>query len=433
MPTISTSTKRPRRLVTAVGAAAVAASVMLAGCAKGSATKSSDSNGTVTIHYLTFSAAPDHLKDLGAIVSSFEKANPKIKVAVQSAPYSSYFTQLQTSIAGGTAPDTFELDYADFVTYAANGSLLDMAAPAAADANWQPNVLSPSSMSEFQYSGKQYALPESFSTVLLIYNKNLFDQAHLAYPTSSWTWNDMMNAATKLTAKSKGTYGLFQPVTFNEFYKALDQAGGQFFNADKTQATFNSPQGVAAANWLIGKLGKTMPTLAQVGSTPNFDTNLFTSGKLAMWINGNWQFDGLKSVPFGYDVAVEPGDTTQASAVFENGVAISKSSPHASQAFKWLDYLTTSEESTQARISSSWELPPLADSSKLSGYLDIKPPANRQAVFDSLQHQSLQPVIAKEQQLQDIVNNALESAAEGKQSVQQALDSAAAKVNTLLH
>lgn len=421
---------RPSRTRIAAAGAVVAA-LALGACAKGSATSNDNSGGVTTVHYMTFSAAPDHLKDLNAIVTAFEKANPEIKVKVETAPYDSYFTKLQTAIAGGTAPDTFELDYTDFVTYADGGSLADLAAPAKSDSGWDPSKLNSSAMHAFNHDGVQYAIPESFSTVLLFYNKKLFDRKHLAYPTANWTWADETKAAKQLTDKSKGIYGEFQPVTFNEFYKAVDQAGGSFLSQDGKKATFNSPQGVAAAKWLIDKPGTTMPSLKAIGDTPDFDTNLFTSGKLAMWINGNWQFDALKKVPFGWDVVVEPGDKRKASAVFENAVAISKASSHQDADFKWLDFLTTSQQSIDSRVNSSWELPPLSDASKLSGYLKIRPPANREAVMAALGKQSLQPVIAKEQQLQDIVNNALQQAAGGA-DVQKTLDAAAAKVNALL-
>ena len=81
---------------------------------------------TTEISYFTFSAAPDHTKDLDAMVAAFEAANPGTKVKVETAPYADYFTELQTRVAGGDAPDVFELNYENFVTYASKGVLLDL-------------------------------------------------------------------------------------------------------------------------------------------------------------------------------------------------------------------------------------------------------------------------------------------------------------------
>jgi len=117
----------------------------------------------VKLTYFTFSAAPDHLKDLDAIIKAFNKEHPNITIDVQTAAYADYFTKLQTSVAGGTAPDTFELNYENFVTYASAGSLLDLTAPSSADAEFDASAYYPKAYGVFQQDAKQYGLPESFS------------------------------------------------------------------------------------------------------------------------------------------------------------------------------------------------------------------------------------------------------------------------------
>jgi hypothetical protein len=62
-------------------------------------------NGT-TITFMTFSAAPTHLKDLDTIRRGFEAANPGIHVQVQPVAFDQYFTKLQVAVAGNSAPDT---------------------------------------------------------------------------------------------------------------------------------------------------------------------------------------------------------------------------------------------------------------------------------------------------------------------------------------
>jgi multiple sugar transport system substrate-binding protein len=417
--------------ITKAAATALVAGLLATACAQGSATKGAESTpgGKVTLRYFTFSAAPDHVKDLDTIVAAFEKEHPGVDVVVETAPYDEYFTKLQTSIAGGTAPDAFELNYENFVTYAAAGSLLDLGTVAD---DSDVSVYAQESVAAFKHDGKQYALPASFSTVVLIYNKDLFNKAGVAEPTADWTWADEQAAAQKLTDKSNKVYGDFQPVQFFEFYKTLKQAGGEFLSADGKKATFDSPAGVKAATWLVNKVGKTMPTEAEIGGTADYDTNLFKSGKLAMWHNGIWQFAGLKDVPFGWDVVVEPGDTTKASAVFHNAVAASATTRHGKEAWAWARFLSSSGIAATTRIASSWELPPVSDQSVLAGYLKDPKPANRQAVFDSLKSIALPPVIQRQQEMQDAVTKELSNAAAGREPVKDALAAAAAKVDELL-
>jgi multiple sugar transport system substrate-binding protein len=400
----------------------------LVSCSQGTATKKADNGvgGTTTVRYMNFSANDGHEKDLAAIAAAFTKANPKIKVQIETVPYADYFTKLQTAVAGGTAADAFELNYENSVTYAANGSLAELKGVDGA-------AYKKSLLDAFTRDGKQYGLPESFSNVVLFYNKTLFDKAGVPTPTADWTWADETAAAQKLTDKGKKVWGDYQPVTYNEFYKALAQSGGEFLSPDGSKTTFNSPAGIQAANWLVGKPGKTMPTEADGAGAPDFDTNLFKQGKLAMWHTGVWMFGALADVPFDWDIAVEPGNTTKASAMFTNGVVINAKAKDKQAAQKWITYLTSSATTTKLRLATSWELPPVADESQLASYLDAGKPADRQAVFDALKSTVLPPVIARQQEMQDIVTQELGSAAAGRTSAAKALTDAQNKVDALLN
>jgi multiple sugar transport system substrate-binding protein len=436
-----------RILSTRSAAAAVAAALLLGGCGSGAPTPAaggpttappsveasvppSPSPEPVKLTYFTFSAAPDHLKDLDAIVQAFQQKHPNVTIEVQTASYDQYFTKLQTAIAGGTAPDTFELNYENFVSYSSAGALLDLSPLASADADFRADIYYPRAYEVFQAEGRQYGLPETFSVVLLFYNKDLFDAKAVAYPTADWTWKDELAAAQKLTDKAKGVWGDFQPIQFWEFYKVLAQNGGQFFDANKTKATFNDAKGVEAARWLIDKVGKVMPTDAQMGGQD--DTALFKAGKLAMWHNGIWQFAGLKDVPFNWDVQVEPGNVRKAHHFFSNAVVASAQTRHPQEAWAWLRFLTSSPEAVKVRLDSSWELPAVADQSQFSSYLSQTPPANRKAVFEALADIVVPPVIEQQSQMTDIVSKALEKAKLGQATVKAALDEAAAQVDALL-
>lgn len=402
--------------------AGVATLAMISGC-----TAPAAESGPVEIEYFNFTAGADHEAKLQAIIDSFEAENPNITVKVANASFEDYFTELQTRIAGNTAPDTFELNYENFVSFAASGALLDLetAAPDAID----PDVFFPRAFDAFNYDGVQLGLPESFSVVVLYYNEALFDAAGLEYPNQEWVWADEEAAAQKITNKEAGVWGNYQPVQFFEFYKVLAQNGGEFFNDDLTEATFNTPEGVEAAQWLVGKVGNTMPSEAEMGGLG--DAELFQQGKIGMWHTGIWMFGALAEMP-GWNIEVEPGNTNIASHFFANAAVASATTKHPKEAAAWLQYLASSEETVNQRLNGNWELPAVFNEELLAPYLEQTPPANRQAVFDALEGVVVPPVIERQQELQDTVTLYLQKAVLGEMTVKEALDQAVVEVNALL-
>ncbi|MBC7464121.1 MAG: sugar ABC transporter substrate-binding protein [Actinobacteria bacterium] len=385
-----------------------------------------------TINFFTFTAVPDHMKDLQAMVAAFEKKNPTIHVNIQSASYAEYFTKLKTRVAGNQTPDTFELNYENFVTYASAGTLLNLNTASARDHSFKKTAYYGKAYDVFAQGGKQYGVPSSFSTVVLFYNKDLFKAAGVATPNSSWDWSDEAAAAAQLKAKlPEGTYADFQPTQFWEFYKVLGQAGGQFLSADKKSATFNKQPGINALNWLIGKTtaGYT-PTKAQMGTLG--DDAMFKAGKLAMYHSGIWLFDSFKAVPFGWDIAVEPGGVTPGNHFFANAVVASAKTKYPYAAWKWAQFMTSDPAAVKIRLAAAWEIPAVSDKKALSGYLSKTPPANRAAVFEALKNPIVPPVIRQQNEMQDSVNSWLEKALSGSVSVTEALNSAAKDVNAIL-
>lgn len=408
---------------TTVGALAVAA---LTGCASTDPGEPGEPTGPVTITYSNFISNGGNEENLQKIVDAFEAENTDIKVEVQTAAYGDYFTQLQTDLAAGTEADVFDVDAGSFANIQANGVLAEMAGVDAS--KYRTSVLD-----SYKVDGAQYGLPTSFSNVVLFYNKELFDAAGVDYPTADWTWADEQAAAVKLTDKDAGVWGDYQPVSYYEYYKAVQQAGGSFLSDDNAASAFDSDAGKRAADWIAGKSGTVMPTAADGAGTADFDTNLFKEGKLAMWHTGIWMISLVGDLPFEWDIAVEPGDTQKASATFSNAVVISKNSDHQEAAQKWADYLTSSQTMVDTRLSAGWELPPVADEELLKPYLEQTPPANRQAVFDALDAIAIAPELgANAQQIQDATSNALGEIAAGRASTADAIPSLAAEVDGLL-
>ena len=391
--------------------------------------------GQTTITYYTFTTDQPHVATLKSLISDFEAQNPDIKIQYTAIPFDNYFTKLQTDFAAGNPPDVFELNYENFVTFASRGTLAPLTQDMAGSDGVESGTFYDAALKAFAYQGTQYGLPITFSTVVLFYNKDLFDAAGVAYPTSDWTWSDVIAAAKKLTDPSKRVWGIYQPIQFWEFYKVAAQAGGGLEVSPEVK--IDTPANRRALHYLVDKVrtDEVMPTDAQLSGVANED--FFLAGHLGMDVSGIWMFDKFKAAKFDWDIAVEPGDAQKATHFFANAAAIAQKSAHKEAAWKWVKFLASAQAVGKARIDTSWELPALSvERLKADGlmqaYLSKGKPANRQAVFESLKYAVTPPVVADQPKLQDIINQELQAASLGSKTVEQALADAQKRVEALV-
>ncbi|WP_337540736.1 sugar ABC transporter substrate-binding protein [Suilimivivens sp.] len=372
----------------------------------------------VEITYANFNASGGNEETLQKMYEAFHDEYPNITVNIETIGYDDYFTQMQTRVAGGTAPDCYELNIENFAAYANKGVLAELTGIDTSGYN-------ATALNAFSVNGKQYGVPGNFSNVVLIYNKDLFDQAGVAYPTDDWTWDDAMDACEKISALGDDIYGIYQPITFNEFFKVAAQYGGGVLNADKTEFTINSEENLKAATMMISKVTDTnvQPTEAQMGGMGDWD--LFESGRLGMIPTGIWAFNTFADAcDFNWDICVEPGGTQKATHFFSNALVVNADSDKKEAAATWINWLASSDTSAQMRIDAGWDLPAISNEEVLSGYLKLTPPENRQAVFDSLNYLTVAPIIEDYSLMSDIITGKLSLAAGGEITVQEALDQA---------
>lgn len=417
--------KKARVLSIAAGTMSLA--MALTACGSTASTSTSGTGETagqtsqdepVTITYCNFNASGGNEETLQKMYEAFHEEYPNITVEIETIGFDDYFTQMQTRVAGGTAPDCYELNIENFSAYANKGLLAEISGT-------DLSRIDETALNAFNVDGKQYGLPGNFSNVVLVYNKDLFDQAGLDYPTNDWTQDDVQAAAEAIRALGDDIYGIYQPVTYNEFYKVAAQYGGSLLNEDGTQFTINSPENVQAAQMMVDRVlvSNVQPTEVQMGGMGDWD--LFMSGRLGMIPTGIWAFNTFaESCDFDWDIVVEPGYTQKATAFFSNACVISADSEHKEAAATWITWLCSSDTAAQLRIEAGWDLPAINDEAALAPYLEQTPPANRQAVFDSLDYLVLPPTVEDYSLMSDIIGQKLAAAAAGSMTVQQALDEA---------
>ncbi len=428
--------KLARKCKWAVSAMACAA-VLLSGCGSNTTEKpagkpadaqteknAAGADEAVTIRLDQFSGSGASEEALKKMIAKFNEQYPNVKVELQSFGYDDYFTQLQSKIVGGSAADVFELNFENFVAYASEDVLLDIG-----DLIGDTSGFNQTALKAFQYDGKQFGIPNSFSNVILIYNKDLFDKAGVSYPTDDWTWTEMSEAAKKIRAISADTYGLYRPLSFHEFYKGVKQNGGSLLSEDGKNFTVNLPQNVETleimSDWVTGS--NVMPSDAQMGGMGDWD--LFKSGRLGMIVTGIWAFsDFTDNCDFAWDVAVEPGNTAKATHFFSNAYVVNKETTNPEAAAALAAFLAGSKEAAQIRVDASWELPPVTYQDVLDSYLKVTPPENREVVFKSLDYLVTPPVVKQQSEMQEIISKYLNNAVSGNVSAKDALDACQAEL-----
>ncbi|HIE22284.1 MAG TPA: extracellular solute-binding protein, partial [Acidimicrobiia bacterium] len=242
-------------------------------------------------------------------------------------------------------------------------------------------------------------------------------------------WKDEREAARQIAALGDDVWGFFAGIHYWEFYKTAAQNGCSFFS--NGEVTINEPGCVEALQFMLDAVNEgVQPTAAEMGGVS--DGDMFINGELGMLTTGIWMFPAFEDASFPWDVVVEPGNTQGGSHFFANGVAVSATSEQKSAAYKWIRFFTSSPEAAKIRVGASWELPTLTDVSLYDQYLQIEPPANREAVLKSLENVVVPPVIERQSEMQDAVNALLERALSGELTAQEALDEAKAAIEQLL-
>jgi multiple sugar transport system substrate-binding protein len=393
---------------------------------------SQERSDKVEIVYYTFTASPHHLEDLDTIITQFNVVNPDIEIKVEAVGYNEYFTKLESMIVGGNPPDVFELNYENFVNYASKQVLLDLDPFVAADEGFSAENYRGAAYDGFSLNGRQFGLPATFSTSVLYYNKDLFDEAGVSYPQDDWSWEEAITAAKKLTDRDAGIWGLYSPIQFYEFFKKAAQNGGRLISEDGKTATIDAPENVEALEFMVGLINEhgVMPMEEQLGGISNEDA--FAAGKIAMLVSGIWMFQPFSEVDFPWDIVVEPGLKQKATHFFADGVAVSKGTKFPEAAYKWIKFYTSSKAMADVRIETNWEIPAVSDMSLVDKYLKQSPPENREAVYESLENPIPIPVIAQQNLMIDTVTQAIDQVLYGRKTAAQALADANPQVQQLL-
>ncbi|MEO3874347.1 extracellular solute-binding protein [Nonomuraea sp. B12E4] len=247
--------------------------------------------------------------------------------------------QLGQAFAGDTPPDVFYVDAVRFADYASLGALEPYAGKIS-----RPDDFYPTLRAAFTYNGTFYCAPKDFSTLALIINQDLWAKAGLGDSDVPTTWEQLTSVSEKL--KAAGVTPLALGDTRDRIGAFMVQAGGWITSTDGKQATADSPQNLAALDYvrklLAGKLAQS-PSQLDAG----WSGEAFGAGKVAMTIEGNWIKGALQAdYPDVKYAAYElpAGPEGKGTLSFTTCWGIAAKSRHKEQAISFVEAMTKADQ-----------------------------------------------------------------------------------------
>jgi len=340
----------------------------------------------VTIKFIT--QADVWATNLQKVVDAFQAATPGIRVELETYPFRQLFEVIEIRMSGQSQDvDLISVDVPLVASYSVRGFLHPL------DEYFTPEEIAdtwiPASRDAGTYRDQFMAAPQNNSTQFFYVNRGLFQQAGVQMPPTltadtgatpeqieeivngRWTWEQVVEAGQQLTQDTNGdgvpdTWGFqFDQVSRPYQILALPESLNQPSLAPdglSTEGFLNSPQWIKAAQFysdLFNEWG-----VSPKGVSPDQSTELFATGKAAMFVGGEWNvpvFAEAQGLDFG--IAAHPyfAEGRVATPTGSWHVGISAFSQHKAEAAQFLKYLTASPEGSRLWFEAHGQFPATTD------------------------------------------------------------------------
>ena len=281
------------------------------------------------------------------IIKPFEQSHPGVRVILQTSPYSLYVSKSLTSIASGSrladvmyAEDWFgqeliQKQYAlNLMPYVRRDVAVDQFS-AETFTEWRGAA---------QREDELYGFPACLGLTVLFYNKELFDRAGLAYPDTTWTYDDLVRAGKRLTIVRDGVteqWGLCFDIHYTGLETVIYSFGGRTLSEDGRHAALTEPNTVRGLQYIQDIFLK-----HRIASTTTSFINTFEpflAQRAAMILVGSLGAINLEGSPMRWDITFPPKgpDGTRRSRRFTMAYMIPRNTPHPDEAWQLLHWILT--------------------------------------------------------------------------------------------
>jgi multiple sugar transport system substrate-binding protein len=284
-----------RQFLIGAGLAAAAASGGLAACGPGGGGGGAggDSGGAADAGALSLAwwGNPTRNKNTQAMIDTYSKTNPNLKITPQPGEFSSYWDKLATQTAGGTAPDIIQMDMNYISEYGSRNALLDLK-----DVDTSKFV--EGTVDSGKVNDTLVGINAGINSAIIFANPKVFEKAKMEMPDdTTWTWDQMMEIGAEAASKANVSFGIAElmgsDAMFGTFVrqrgKELFTPEGLGFDAGEAQAWYEL--------MVKGQKGKALGTTAQISEEAGkpLDQNAIVTGRAAMQYMNSNQLEAVRA------------------------------------------------------------------------------------------------------------------------------------------
>ncbi|MEK3883244.1 sugar ABC transporter substrate-binding protein [Paenibacillus sp. PL2-23] len=345
------------------------------------------------------------------VVAAFEDQHPNIKVELEPWPTNEdqYRQKITTNLAANNLPDILANLGGMVSLFADSGITMSLDELLGSDSGLNKDEFDEAFLQTGvsfgnKTKGEVHMLPLGADALVIFYNKRLFDEANVPYPTSDWDYEKFIDTARKLTIKDdKGntvTYGANIRYTWQAIYgPLLENFEGSLVNAEMDKALFHSPEAIKGWKAMLEpeKEGIFVPMTVQ--NDMGNDNAPFLGGKAAMHTGIRAQVpmvrNGLKD---DWDVVELPYingvKKVGAGAV---GFSITSSTKHKDEAWEFMKFIYDGEGGMKIFAENYSVVPPIKSLYNSSFWKELPgPPYSNHVFTDTLKYSVISPPLPVE-------------------------------------
>ncbi|MEV8553751.1 sugar ABC transporter substrate-binding protein [Streptomyces glaucescens] len=345
--------RRFRAAVT--GAVTLSLAFAATACGGGSATGGGDDSPKTLTYWASNQGASIEVdkKVLQPELDKFEKQTG-IKVKLEVVPWSDLLNRILTATTSGQGPDVLNIGNTWSASLQASGALLPWDEKNFDRIGGRDRFVESALGSTGAPGQDPAAVPLYSMAYALYYNKKLFAEAGIAEPPA--TWDELVTAGKKLTAKGKNGIGVEGSNLSNNIHQVFvlgKQHGADFFTPDG-KPDFTSDGAVAAVKQYVDLMAKhkiVAPGNAEYAQNQSLSD--FSKGKTGMLLwqtaSATFKAQGMKDEDWGVAPAPvqsgEPGTGTATNSMVAGiNMGVFKNTDNLDGALKFVNFMTSDAE-----------------------------------------------------------------------------------------